>query len=87
MSRANYFYVIAYPEYSGFRVEHDPVFMVYLDTSAVWTGGSFPVGLFVIVAVIVVVAVAALVVLKIRKKPERTDEPPQEQAPAESPSN
>jgi hypothetical protein len=30
MTRANYFYVIAYPVYSGYRVEHDPTFTAYV---------------------------------------------------------
>lgn len=30
MTRANYFYIIAYPVYSGYRIEHDPVFTAYI---------------------------------------------------------
>jgi len=30
MSKANYWYTIAYPEYSGYRVEHDPMFTAYI---------------------------------------------------------
>jgi len=31
MTRANYFYIIAYPVYSGYRVEHDPVYTAYIN--------------------------------------------------------
>jgi len=30
MSRANYFYLIGYPTYSGYRIEHDPVLTAYI---------------------------------------------------------
>ncbi len=69
MSRANYFYVISYPQYSGFRVEHDPVLTAYIATSeappnsnAAGIGG-------LIVAIIVIVAVALVVAaLLLRRK-------------------
>jgi hypothetical protein len=35
MTRANYFYLIAYPTYSGYRVEHDPTFTVYVSYTAI----------------------------------------------------
>ena len=35
MTRANYFYVIAYPAYSGYRVEHDPTFTAYVKYTSV----------------------------------------------------
>jgi hypothetical protein len=34
MSRANYFYIMAYPEYSGYKVEHDPTFTAYIATAS-----------------------------------------------------
>jgi hypothetical protein len=60
MTRANYFYLIGYPNYSGYKIEHDPTFTIYLTTSAStptqpkW-GGILIVG--VIAAVLVVTAV------------------------------
>src|SRR4030043_1056424 len=33
ISRANYFYIIAYPQYSGYRVEQDPTFTAYIAAS------------------------------------------------------
>jgi hypothetical protein len=69
MSRANYFYLISYPQYSGFRVEHDPVLTAYMapseapsNANAVGVGG-------LIVAIIVIVAAALVVTaLLLRRK-------------------
>lgn len=68
MSRANYFYVIAYPTYSGFRVEHDPTLTVYLDTSTPGTGNPF-LGILLVGGAIASLIILAVVVVKIRKKP------------------
>jgi hypothetical protein len=35
MARANYFYIIAYPVYSGCRIEQDPVFTAYINPQAI----------------------------------------------------
>jgi hypothetical protein len=70
MSRANYFYIIAYPEYSGYRVEHDPTFTAYLTTSnsnldQPITGG----GWIILIAVIILVVGLGTAVLIFRRKP------------------
>ncbi len=31
MTRADYFYIISYPTYSGFKVEHDPTYTAYIE--------------------------------------------------------
>jgi hypothetical protein len=70
MSKANYFYIIAYPQYSGYRVEHDPTFTAYIATSEATTpnqpGG---IGIIVIALVIIVVGIAVAVLLA-RRKPK-----------------
>lgn len=71
MSKANYFYIIAYPEYGGFRIEHDPVFTAYIATSeAPPTTSPTGAGVLILVAVIVIVVaiVAALFLLRRRSK-------------------
>ncbi len=83
MTQANYFYLIAYPEYSGFRVEHDPIFTVYLDTGASDLGRS-PWGLILIATIAVVIIIAAFAVLKLRRKPKTSDE--SQVAPPEPPT-
>jgi len=70
MSRANYFCITSYPQYSGFRVEHDPVITAYIAEAplAANVGGAFGF----VIAVIVIAAVALVVVallLKRRKAP------------------
>jgi hypothetical protein len=69
MSRANYFYITAYPEYSGYRVEHDPTFTAYIAPSdslpnQTPTGAG---GIIIIAIVIVVVGIGVAVVLSRRK--------------------
>jgi hypothetical protein len=74
MNYADYFYLTAYPEYSGYRIEHDPTITAYchLTTSqelpednggdtAPNMGGALLVIIFIIMAII---AVAVLVTRK-----------------------
>ena len=71
MSRANYFYIIAYPQYSGFRVEHDPTFTAYIATSEAPATNRSGGGVFlVVIAVVAVVAVVAAVFV-LRRKPKQ----------------
>jgi hypothetical protein len=71
MSRANYFYIIAYPEYSGYRVEHDPTFTAYIATPS----GATPnqplgnAGAIIIIAVIIVAVGIGVAVAVARRKP------------------
>ena len=66
MSYADYFYLTGYPEYSGYRIEHDPTLTAYchLTTSEPPPEDTVPpnTGIFVVIAIIVaVVAVAAFI--------------------------
>jgi hypothetical protein len=70
MSRANYFYIIAYPTYSGYRVEHDPTLTVYLTTSAAPTPPNIGFVLIIIFGVAVAAIGISIAVLKLRKKPQ-----------------
>ncbi len=74
MSRANYFYIIGYPEYSGYRVVHDPTLTVYLTVPATEPGGNPPPnwgGLMLVAAIIAVIVVTGIFVIRRRKA--RTD--------------
>jgi hypothetical protein len=68
MSRANYFYITAYPEYSGYRVVHDPTFTAYIAAPADGTTPNQPLtdtaGIVIAVIIIIVIGlvVAALIV-------------------------
>jgi hypothetical protein len=86
MSRANYFYIIGYPTYSGYRVEHDPVLTVYMATQASGTNGTPGIGGIIFVGIIatvgiiaIVAAVAALSLRGKKSKNQSTPPPPSEQ--------
>jgi len=71
MSRANYFYITAYPEYSGYRVEHDPTFTAYIATNTDTSGNPPPAGAggIIIIAVIIVSVGIGVALLLARRKP------------------
>jgi hypothetical protein len=71
MSRANYFYTIAYPEYSGYRVEHDPTFTAYIATNTDTATTPLPTvagGGILIVAIIIVAVGIGIAVFIARRK-------------------
>jgi hypothetical protein len=79
MSRANYFYLIAYPEYGGYRVEHDPTFTAYIAVAPSTspsqpTGGG--IGGIIIIAIIIAVVVICVAVIVLRRKPKQQPPPP-----------
>jgi hypothetical protein len=86
MSRANYFYIIGYGNYSGYRVEHDPTLTIYL--SAPTAGVSTPPngGVIIIIGTIAVAIIIVAAVALRRRKPKTTPEtdapppPPQPQS-------
>jgi hypothetical protein len=70
MTYADYFYLISYPTYSGFKVEHDPTYTAYIatpETSETITQPNLA-GLFglIIIAVIVVAVIGTVLVLRRR---------------------
>ena len=74
MSRANYFYIIAYPEYSGYKVEHDPTLTAYIATESdatppPSTAPDQPTfgGLIIIVLIAIIVGIAIAVFVARRK--------------------
>jgi hypothetical protein len=71
MSRANYFYTIAYPHYSGYRVEHDPTFTAYIATNADSSGSLPPtsVGGIIIIAIIIIAVGIGAAAFIARRKP------------------
>jgi hypothetical protein len=73
MSRANYFYIIAYPEYSGYRIEHDPTFTAYIATTSDTTPEQPPTGvggiIIIIGIIILVVGISAALLIR-RRKPQ-----------------
>ena len=88
MSKANYFYIIGYPTYSGYRVEHDPTLTMYLTTAPTSNEPYLPpnLGGLLIIGIIVVVIVAAVAIFIIRRKPKQTTVQPQQPQPPAPPS-
>jgi hypothetical protein len=70
MSRANYFYIIAYPDYSGYRVEHDPTFTAYIATNTDTPSNLSPAGAggIIIIAVIIVAVGIGIAVFIAKRK-------------------
>lgn len=68
MTRADYLFLISYPKYDGYRIEHDPTFTVYFATS---TSPTYPYlgGIVLLIAIAAVVAVAVVFVR--RRKPRQ----------------
>jgi len=72
MSRANYLYIIAYPTYSGYKIEHDPEITIYLTLQP-------PQNLFGIILIVAIATIIAASVILIRrrkpKQPQQTLQP------------
>ena len=71
---ANYFYIISYPTYSGYRIVHDPTYTMYFAPST--AGGIF--GLIVLVLIIAVIVVVVGLVLRRRKSSPQIQTPQQQ---------
>jgi hypothetical protein len=71
MSRANYFYIIAYPEYSGYRVVHDPTFTAYIAASTGTSDNPPPTGAvgILIIAIIIIAVGIGVAAFVARRKP------------------
>src|SRR3990170_1637402 len=70
MTYADYFYIISYPEYSGFKVEHDPTYTAYASLEAVpATEAPKVFGLLLIGGIVAVVIIGAVFVIR-RRKPK-----------------
>jgi hypothetical protein len=71
MTQANYFYIVGYGNYSGYRVEHDPTLTVYMSTSTTSTATP-PYGTIIIIIVIIAVVILAAAVILRQRKPKTT---------------
>jgi hypothetical protein len=74
MTRADYLFLISYPNYSGYRIEHDPIFTVYFST-------SIPLAHPYLGPVLLIAAIAAVVtvvvILTRRRKMKPPTQPPE----------
>ena len=71
LSYADYFCITAYPEYDGYRIDHDPTITAYCTLT---TGSSLPedtepfgMGLLLLVGVVAVIVVVAVVLISKRR--------------------
>jgi hypothetical protein len=69
MTYADYFYIISYPTYSGFKIIHDPTYTAYIATS---TAGTTPnLGRLIIIGAIMAMVIIA-VVLVFKRRSSKT---------------
>jgi hypothetical protein len=70
MTYADYFYIISYPKYDGFKVEHDPTYIAYVSFSSVpATEASKIFGLILIGGIVALVIIGVVFVIK-RRNPK-----------------
>lgn len=74
MTRADYLYLISYPNYSGYRIEHDPLYTVYFAPTTAGTTGLNLGGLIVIAAIAGIIIAVAVVIIR-RRGPKKPSEP------------
>ena len=71
MTRADYLFIISYPNYSGYRIEHDPLYTIYFAPTI--AAGPNLGGFIVIAAIAGIIIVVGVVILR-RKSPKQTRE-------------
>jgi hypothetical protein len=76
MTYADYFYLISYPNYSGFKVEHDPTYTAYIATTSPTTGLPKLFGFIVIGGIITAVVIGTVFVLRRRGSKTQFVQPP-----------
>jgi len=76
MTYADYFYLISYPTYSGFKVKHDPTYTAYIATATGTAPTSNWFGLILIGGIIAIIAMAVVLVVKRRGAKNQALQPP-----------
>jgi len=77
MSKANYFYITSYPEYSGYKIVHDPTFTAYIaspQTTTTSTTSPAPITsseLIIAIVIVVAIIIAAFAAITMRRKNKR----------------
>src|SRR3990170_7322108 len=87
MTYSDYFYLISYPTYSGFKVEHDPTYTAYIATPTTsptgTTGQPSLSGIYGIIIIAVIVVAVVGTVLILRKRGAKTASTVQPAAPTQ----
>ncbi len=88
MTYADYFYVISYPTYSGFRVEHDPTYTAYASLSASPAAGTPEIfGLLLVAGIVAVVIIGAVIFFNRRRPKTRAMAPSSPLSPPSAPTS
>lgn len=76
LNYADYFYIISYPTYGGYRIVHDPTYTAYYDANANASTNPPNLGGLVLIGVIVIIAAVgtAIFVSRRNKKPKDTQQ-------------
>lgn len=69
MTRANYLYIIAYPTYSGYKIEHDPQITIYLTLEPPQNGFA---GILLIGGIAAII-IASVILIR-RRKPKQPEQ-------------
>jgi len=87
MTYADYFYLISYPTYSGFKIEHDPTYTAYIDVPASGTVDSSKLfGLILTGGIIAAVVIGAMFVRKRRGSKIQSVQPTQPESTPTTPT-
>ncbi len=70
MTRADYLYIISYPTYSGYKIEHDPTYTAYVEIQEDkgFLGGSTNLPVYLAIIAVAAIAIIGVVVMIKRKK-------------------
>jgi len=84
MTRADYLFLISYPNYSGYRIEHDPMYTVYFAPTAATVATGTNYGGLIVLAIIGAIVIATVAIVISRRKGQK--QPPQPPTAEENPS-
>jgi len=85
MTRADYFYIISYPTYSGYRVEHDPIYTAYIETLGFPAEGLLNWQAYLFVSICVAAIVIVAVVFAAKRRSQKISEIPPTTSTLETP--
>ncbi|MFQ6086826.1 MAG: hypothetical protein ACE5OV_02285 [Candidatus Bathyarchaeia archaeon] len=74
MTRADYFYIISYPTYSGFKVEHDPTYTAYIEMLGSPAGGVPNWRVYLLASIGVAAIVIIGVVFAVKRRSHKVSE-------------
>ncbi len=85
MTRADYFYIISYPTYSGFKVEHDPTYTAYIETLGFPAEGVPKWQVYLLASIGVAAIIIVGVVFALKRRSHRFSQTSQTHATIETP--